>query len=100
MDFVRGELREALVHPEWFLLPEESRPARRRKSKVHTSGKEWHDIVKLGLKLGIMGEVPERDYLLDEDGKPIVIGAMGVDKEKGLMGRRSSAFELYPLCLQ
>ena len=50
------------------------------KSKVHASEGEWYSLVKEGFARGIFG-------VKGSNGKPVLNGAMGVDKFKVVDGR-------------
>ena len=86
-DFVGEELRDDLLDPTRCLLPRAQWPESTPRSKVHATDAEWYSLVKAGAKLGIFGQVTEGKLFRGLDGKPVVNGAMGVDKPKFVDGR-------------
>ena len=57
------------------------------KSKVHASDGEWYSLVKEGFARGIFGECSCEQVFKDSNGKPVLNGAMGVDRFKVVEGR-------------
>ena len=81
-DFIIEELKDDLMNPKRRLLPESEWPKVPPKSKAHASNGEWYSLVKEGFARGIFGEVRYEQVFKGSNGKPVLNGAMGVDKLK------------------
>ena len=86
-DFITEELKDDLMNPKRCLLPESDWPKVPPKSKVHATDDEWYSLVKEGSARGIFGEVSYEQVFMDFNGKPVLNGAMGVDKFKVVEGK-------------
>ena len=86
-DFITEELKDDLMNPRRSLLPESEWPKVPPKSKVHASDGEWYSLVTEGFARGILGEVSFDKVFKDANGKPVLNGAMGVDKFKAVDGK-------------
>ena len=86
-DFITEEFKDDLMNPRRCLLPESEWPKVPPKSKVHASDGEWYSLIKEGFARGIFGEVSFDKVFKDSNGKPVLNGAMGVDKFKVVDGK-------------
>ena len=85
--FIIEELMDDLMNPKRCLLPESGWPKVPPKSEVHASEGEWYSLLKDGFTRGIFGEVGYDKVFKDPNGKPVLNGAMGVDKFKVVDGK-------------
>ena len=69
------------MNPKRCLLPESEWPKVPPKSEVHASEGEWYSLVKEGFARGIFGEVSYDQVFKGSNGKPVLKGAMGVDRQ-------------------
>ena len=80
-DFVTEGLKDDLMNPR-CLLPESEWPKVPPKSKVHASDGERYSLAKEGFARDILGEGGYEQVFKDSNGKPVLNGAMGVDRFK------------------
>ncbi|CAK0904396.1 unnamed protein product [Prorocentrum cordatum] len=80
VSFLDGELLDDVRDPRSCLLPPEQWPEEPPRSRVWASDTEWYKIVKEGAARGIFAEVPDELVFRDSAGRPVVNGAMGIDK--------------------
>ena len=74
-------LREALLQPENFILPENEWPESCRQGAVLADKHEWIALAQELLRRGILRTVPDGDVPRAKNGDPIVGGVFGVVKK-------------------
>ncbi|CAK0882079.1 unnamed protein product [Prorocentrum cordatum] len=75
-----GQLLDDVRDPRSRLLPPEQWPEEPPRSRAWASDREWYKIVKEGAARGIFAEVPGELVSRDSAARPVVNGAMGIDK--------------------